>query len=43
MEGKPMKRQYNFPITLLIGILLLSLLIPRLINGMTPPPESDPL
>ncbi len=42
MEGQPVKRRFNFSITLLLGILLLSLLIPRLINGMTPAPKVIP-
>ncbi len=39
MEGQPVKRRFNLSIISLFGILLLSLLIPRLINGMTPPPK----
>lgn len=37
MEGQPLKRRFNNPITLWIGIILLALLIPRLISTFSPP------
>jgi cell division protease FtsH len=42
MEGQPVKRRFNFSIPLMFGIMLLTLLIPRLINGMTSPPKVIP-
>ncbi len=42
MEDRPVKRRLNVPMIYLIGILLLSLLVPRLINGLTPPPKEIP-
>jgi hypothetical protein len=42
MEGQTKKPQYNFSLPLMIGIILLSLLVPRLISGMTSPPKVIP-
>ena len=39
MEGQPLKRRFNSPITFWIGIILLALLIPRLISVFNPPAQ----